>query len=177
MIYRLKIWKPLKISIKYRLTFCNQLFRLWNPKIHCYIHESSPLLTRSSSSFYFCKIHLNRPMIHLRLRIPSSLLAISFPIRILKTFLLSSVLLISIFYIFNKNIRWTIQIAKFLVMKLSLFSSLLGPNVRLWFLFLKTLILWSFIKVSNPYSTIDNTIILYYFLIFRFLDWCRERTE
>jgi hypothetical protein len=73
------------------------------------------------------------------------------------------------------NIRWRIQVMKFIIMQFfprSVFLPL-GPRILLNTLFSKTVSLCSSFKlrdqVSHPYSTTDKITVLYIF-IFRFFD-------
>ena len=117
---------------------------------------------------------------HLRLDLPKGLFPVGLPVKILKALIPSSILTTWPAYLNFPDLitliilrkRYKLRSYSFWSLLNSPFSSLLGPDLRLWILFSNTLSLHSSFNirdhVSQPYSTTGSIIVLYV-LIFKFL--------
>ena len=117
---------------------------------------------------------------HLHLGLTKGLFPLGLPVNILKALLPSFILatwpvhlnLLDVITLTVLGAQYKLWSSSLRSLLQSLFSSLLGPNIRLRILFSNTLSLDSSLNVrdhvSQPYSTTGNIIVLY-ILIFKFM--------
>jgi hypothetical protein len=150
---------------------------LWNPKLHCCVHKSSPILPIlrqtnqiQTTQAYFYKIHLN-VIYHLRLGLPSGLFLSGLPANNLYTFIFSlisdtcpahNILLDFIILIIFCEEHKSCSSSLCGSLRPPVTSYFFGPNIQLSALFSNTLSLWSSLnirdQVSYPYSTTGKII-------------------
>ena len=160
-----------------------------NPKVQHRIHKRClkiPILSRITPVLHIDTISLRFILIlSSRLCFPVNLFPIRLLNKILKSFLLSSVLAthlahFNLIHLITQTIlgeRYQLWISSFWSLLHSPFLSFLWPNVRCRILFSKILILHASLNVRNyasePYGASGNIIVLYV-LILKFLQRSRE---